>query len=262
MKTFNYLYLIILGGLLFLPACQFDNYDEPQLVLSGTIMNGDEPLNTRYGVILKLFQYREDGFIDAGAGSIDLYVNQEGKYNALLFPGRYKMTVNRTGPLYTIHTWNDFPKNEENLPDTIYLDLNSNKTMNFSVTPFYQIRDFQAFYRNDSIISRFVVKKVTERDDNQVLFRQVALFLSPTVHVNNDTPLLERKSGVKVDEVTEIKTSLKGYYTDDASKYLSNYRNYVYVRAGISLRLEAQETIYSPVIKIEGIPQETISKFK
>lgn len=257
----NILLLTVLAGVL-LTSCEFDNFDEPNATLSGKLKYGDRTLDTRYGTVFKLYQYKEDGYIAAGSKSIDVYINQEGEFNAKLFPGRYKMVVYSEGGINYIHDWNDFPRNGNNELDTLYFDLNKNKTIDFNVTPFFEINDFDAFYRNDSIVSRFTIKKLTDRDDNQMLFRRVALYVSPTVHVNYETPLSEAKSGAKVDTPIEIKVPLKSYYNSSSIGYLNNYRSYAYVRVGISLRLTGQEFIYSKVIKVTGIPEETIKKFK
>lgn len=263
MKTYNWLFLTLFS-IVSLTSCEFDNYDAPTLKLTGTLKYNGEPLNTKYGLLFKLYQYKEDGFVNAGAASIDLFVNQNGEYNALLFPGRYKMVVNSAGPIYYLYDWMDFPKNNAGELDTLYFEMKEDKLLDFEVMPYFQIQDFNAFYRNDSIITQFRIKKLTDKTDNSVKFRSANAFLSTSVHVNNDTPVGGKLSSAKVkeDELLEIGVPLKDYYTDNEAMYINNYRNYVYVRAGVSLRAAAQEFIYSNIVKVEGIPQETIEKFK
>jgi hypothetical protein len=261
-KTIYNIAAIIISALV-LFSCEFDNYDEPGTSFKGVLKNGDTSLNTRHGVIFKLYQYREDGYISAGSQSIDVYINQNGEYSALLFPGRYKMVVNTEGGVNHAYDWNDFPRNESGNLDTLYFNLNGDKTLDFNVTPYFEINDFRAVYRNDSIISGFTIKKLTDITTTSIVgFRNVSMYLSPTIHVNNDTPLSFPKtaSQVTVDTPIEIAGSLKNYYT--STNYKNNYRDYVYVRIAISLRVSGQEFIYSPIIKVEGIPQETIYKFK
>lgn len=262
MKRIKYIQLLIVVVVagIFFSSCEYDNYDEPNVEFSGTLMNGDNPLDTRWGVLFKLYQYKEDGFADAGARSIDVFVDQEGKFSSKLFPGRYKMVVYSEGGVNYIYNWNDFPTNSGGNLDTLYFTLDKNKKLDFSVTPFYEIKDFEAFYRNDSIISRFTIKKNTDRTDTQVLFRRVAALVSPTIHVNNDTELLATKTGATVDTPIEIKCSLKDYYSN--TYYKNNFRDYAYVRIAVSLRLTGQESVYSKIIKVTGIPDETIKKFK
>jgi len=260
MKYIKIILLVVFFPGIFLISCEFDNYDEPNTSFSGVLKNGGAPLNTRHGILFKLYQYREDGYVSAGSKSIDVYVDQEGKFSANLFAGRYKMVVNSEGGINYIHEWKDFPINESGSLDTLYFTLKGNQQMEFEVIPFYQINDFQAFYRNDSIITRFSIKKFTDRTDNQILFRRVAMYVSPSVHTNNDTELSVAKAGAQTDTPIEIGCSLKDYYSN--TYYKNNYRDYAYVRIGISLRLSGQEFIYSNIIQVKDIPEETIKKFK
>lgn len=260
MKVLKHQLIVIIIALLGMFSCGYDNYEQPQVVFSGALQDGNTSLQIKAGNVFKLFQYKEDGYIEGGTAGIDIHVNQDGRFSALLFPGRYKMVVNSSGPVYNIHSWNDFPCNENGDLDTLCFEIEKSTSMNFNVTPFYRIENFETYYANDSVYSKFTIRKMIESNDQSVLFRQVAAYLSPTMHINNDTPVYAKKSGVQPDETVLIVQSLKNYYSD--SKYLNNYRNYVYVRIGVSLRLDAQETIYSKVIKIDGIPELTIRKLK
>jgi hypothetical protein len=256
-------YLVVLSGILILfSACEFDNYDEPKVEFSGHLKFNGENLDTKQGTVFQLFQYEEDGYLAAKKGPILVNIDQEGKFSALLFSGRYKMTVYDNGGMTNTYDWIDFPKNASGGLDTVYFTLTGNKTMDFEVAPYYKINDFQAVYRNDSIISTFSLQKVTNITDAAIIgFRRVAMYVSPTMHVNNDTQMeIIRSGSTPTDTPVEIKASLKDYYSN--TYYVNNYRNYVYVRIGISLRVSAQDYIFSKIIKVEGIPQETINKFK
>ncbi len=262
MKTLRLILMTLFTITIFL-ACEFDNFEAPEVTLTGHLKYNGENLDTRQNVLFELYQYKEDGYAAAGSKSIDVRVDQEGKYSAVLFPGRYKMVVNAlNGGLSNIYDWTDFPKNEAGNLDTLYFTLNGSKTMDFNIMPYYKINNFQAFYRNDSIISNFTIQKLTDITSDNVKFRSVFMYLSPTIHVNNDTELSFPKtaSSVTVDTPIEIKGSLTNYYTN--TYYKNNFRNYVYVRIAISLRVSSQDFIFSKIIKVDGIPQETINKFK
>ncbi|MDR2805964.1 MAG: DUF3823 domain-containing protein [Dysgonamonadaceae bacterium] len=262
MKTFKFFPIFIFIALLF-GACEFDNFNEPEIGLTGKLKFEEQFLNTRQNVLFRLYQYKEDGYLAANERPIEIRVDQEGKYNALLFPGRYKMTVNPESGVNYVHKWKDFPTNESGELDTLYFDISKNKTLDFEVIPYYKIKDFEAKFERDSVVAHFNIEKLTVIDDNRITgFRNVSLFLSPTMHVNNDTPVsfAKRVSDVKPGQDIEIVAPLNTYYSN--SFYKNNFRTYVYVRLGISLRVSAQEFIYSKVIKVEGIPQETINKYK
>ena len=94
MKTKISISLLVLTVILLCASCEFDNYDEPNVMFTGRLVDGDQVLNTKRGIVFKLFQYREDGFISAGSTWISVYMDQEGNFSSLLFPGRYKMVVN------------------------------------------------------------------------------------------------------------------------------------------------------------------------
>ena len=290
MKNLSYIFSILLIVSLLFSSCEFDNYEAPQIVFHGVLKNGDKSVNTTHAVLFRLYQYKEDGFVSAGSGWIDVWMNELGEFNAKLFPGRYKMVVNTEGGVNYIHKWTNFPTQVLNdgttALDTIKFTLSSNGKMtltgkpltdnpnlefnasdfNLDVTPFYDVRNFTAIFRNDSIVSSFSIKKLSTRTDNLVLFRNVTLFVSPTIFVNNATQLNVAASpapkivtGTDFVQVT-LKCSLKDYYSN--TYYISNYRNYAYCRIGIALRLSGQEFNFSDVIKVSDIPQETIEKFK
>lgn len=272
MKTTNYMILSYLFLALMFSSCEYDNYDEPTITLNGrVVMDGDVPLNTRHGAMFKLYQYKEDGFIAANAKGIDVFTDQEGRFSALLFPGRYKMVVNTAIGVNIIHTWNDFPRNETTgALDTLYFDLNGRKELKFGVTPYFRINDFEAIYRNDSIIGNFVVEQLRTpqagESANDFKLRSVGMYIGPTNYVNSTiTPLVQKAAlngadALVVGELAQLKCSLKDYYSN--KYYKNNYRKYAYVRVALNLRMDAQEFVYSAVIRVSGIPDETVRKFK
>ena len=256
----NYL-VTILSILLLLSACEFDNFNEPATEFTGRLKFGEENLNTKQGTLFRLFQYEEDGYIAAKDRPISINIDQEGNFSALLFPGRYKLTVNENGGVFNVYDWIDFPKSENDGLDTVYFTLDGKKTLDFEVIPYYKINNLQAFFRNDSIISTFTIQKLTDRTETAIVgFRRISMYLSPTMHVNNDTQMEVFRSTATVDTPIEMQAHLRDYYNN--THYINNYRNYVYVRIGVSLRISAQDFIFSKIIKVEGIPQETINKFK
>lgn len=163
MKTKISISLLVLTVILLCASCEFDNYDEPNVMFTGRLVDGDQVLNTKRGIVFKLFQYREDGFISAGSTWISVYMDQEGNFSSLLFPGRYKMVVNTNNgdiedaDIYSAYTWKDFApvSKETGLLDTIYVMLDKNRTMEFQVSPYYRFENAKAFFRNDSIITNF-----------------------------------------------------------------------------------------------------------
>lgn len=282
MKTIIYRLLVISITLISFVACEFDNYDEPQITFSGRLLDGNETLNTKRGIVFKLYQYKEDGYVSAGASSLNVYMDQEGNFSSLLFPGRYKMVVNTNNgelespDIYSAFAWGDGfkPVNESTgVLDTIYFTLDKKKTMDFQVTPYYKFNNLEAFYEDDNVVVRFTITKLVNGDDSKQKIRKVSSFLSPTVHVNRDTKLFTSLSTRDIlnfklkdlqtgetSEVIEMKCSLKNYYSNQY--YVNNYRNYVYLRLGTSTEGFVDVYNYSTIIKITDIPEDVIGKFK
>jgi hypothetical protein len=288
-KLFNILSIFIIS-ILILTSCEFDNYDAPTVIFHGKLMNGNKNLQTSHAAIFRLYQYKEDGYVSAGSGWIEVWVNEQGEFNTKLFPGRYKMVINTEGGINYIHKWEDFPVQTSTdgteAYDTLKFTISSNGKMtltgktlvgndtkefdaanfNLKVKPFYQIEELTTTFQNDSIVSNFSIRKLTDRTDNQVLFRNVTMFVCPSVFVNKDVQLSSAASPVPKITIgndvvqVQIRCLLKDYYSN--TYYINNYRNYAFIRIGLSLRLSGQEYIYSEVMKVEDIPQETILKFK
>ena len=262
-------------------SCEFDNYDEPNVMFTGRLVDGDQVLNTKRGIVFKLFQYREDGFISAGSTWISVYMDQEGNFSSLLFPGRYKMVVNTNNgdiedaDIYSAYTWKDFApvSKETGLLDTIYVMLDKNRTMEFQVSPYYRFENAKAFFRNDSIITNFSIRKLVDDEAStlDLSMRNVSLFVSPTMHINWNTESFVNMSKKVIIAYKDLKTGeatdalelgypLSKYYSNDS--YVNNYRNYAYLRLGISTNAFGGVYNYSSILKVEGIPEDVIKKYK
>ena len=281
MKTKISISLLVLTVILLCASCEFDNYDEPNVMFTGRLVDGDQVLNTKRGIVFKLFQYREDGFISAGSTWISVYMDQEGNFSSLLFPGRYKMVVNTNNgdiedaDIYSDYTWKDFDpvSKETGLLDTIYVMLDKNRTMEFQVSPYYRFENAKAFFRNDSIITNFSIRKLVDDEAStlDLSMRNVSLFVSPTMHINWNTESFVNMSKKVIIAYKDLKTGeatdalelgypLSKYYSNDS--YVNNYRNYAYLRLGISTNAFGGVYNYSSILKVEGIPEDVIKKYK
>ena len=56
MKTKISISLLVLTVILLCASCEFDNYDEPNVMFTGRLVDGDQVLNTKRGIVFKLFQ--------------------------------------------------------------------------------------------------------------------------------------------------------------------------------------------------------------
>ena len=67
------------------------------------------------------------------------------------------------------------------------------------------------------------------------------------------------KTGEATDAL-ELGYPLSKYYSNDS--YVNNYRNYAYLRLGISTNAFGGVYNYSSILKVEGIPEDVIKKYK
>src|SRR5690625_3831085 len=110
MRTYNFLTLIFV---LLSVGCGLDNFDEPKSLLQGKIVFQNRQVGLRgTGGAVQLQLYQEGYDLN---DHINVYVNQKGEFQALLFDGTYKLiTRDKNGP------W-------VNSRDTTFVDVMGNK---------------------------------------------------------------------------------------------------------------------------------------
>ena len=55
MKTKISISLLVLTVILLCASCEFDNYDEPNVMFTGRLVDGDQVLNTKRGIVFNYF---------------------------------------------------------------------------------------------------------------------------------------------------------------------------------------------------------------
>ena len=126
-------FFTLLCCLLAISSCRYDNYDEPQSLLTGRVIYDGEPVCVRAGGAE--FVLYQDGY--ALHNSIPVYVNQDGTYSAVLFDGEYKLVRMGNAP------W-ERPTN-----DTILIEVHGNTVQDIPVTPYFVIKN-ASFTKNCS----------------------------------------------------------------------------------------------------------------
>lgn len=108
-------------------ACGLDNYEAPEVRLTGRVMYNGEPVGVRGSNESVRLQLWQDGFPLKTA--IDVFVTQDGSFSSSLFNGRYKLiTVSGNGP------WT-------HSSDTLAVDVNGDTYVDFPVRPYYELSD-------------------------------------------------------------------------------------------------------------------------
>lgn len=159
MKLLNF--LIAAATSVSFVACEYDNFEPPTSILSGSLMYEGAPVSVRNnGVELELWQ---DGY--PLRSMIQVYINQEGKYSASLFDGDYKLV--RKGNSPWLHQ----------SADTLLVSVRGNTQFDVPVTPYFTIAN-SSFERNGNTVdARFTIERVVENSSVE----SVRLYLGKTL---------------------------------------------------------------------------------
>lgn len=245
MKTlFNI--ILLLGTALSLVSCEKDNYDAPQSLLTGQLTYKGESFqyNGNIGQESEIFQLYQDGFGKKGA--INVRVNEEGKFSALLFDGDYKMCIKDQQYPFI---WDEWPKNEDGRLDTLVFSLNKAKQIEIKVTPYFELNDIDIWFdkSENNIVASLKINQILSGAE----VKRIYMYVSTSMLVDKGTPSNISK------EITNINQSIKVTYPIQKykSEYINNFRPYAFVRLAIETDISS-EFLWSKVYKVEGIPEK------
>lgn len=228
MKTFKFNILLLL--LMIFTACEYDNYDAPQIVLKGKIAYNGNPLCLKNGQIM--LTLLEEGWPLKAVEQVA--VNQNGEFNALVYPGKYKlMRTAGVGP------WKDASAST----DTLILNITGNTTVDMPVTPFFIIENPVINFTSakDSVQASFTLTRVSAANVEKIglyIGRLQILDVTNNSGVKKEFRLTD---GIKIDNSNIIKVALTEALKLDT---------YLFARIGVKTS-GREELIYSPVIKIQ-----------
>lgn len=229
-KIHIFLFFFILASTLF--SCEKDNFAPPSLTLSVKLVYKGEPLQVEYNQVpFQIYQY---GF--GKIGPISQVFAPEGTYSSLLFAGDYKLTVsNATVPF----RW---PQSVAGKPDSLTINLTSNKTMDIEVIPYFMLRDSKIASAAGSVTSNFKVEKVIN-DVNGKSISKVVLFINKTLFVSiTDNIASTTLNGSDITDVNNINLAVK-------VPTLVPTQNYVFARVGVQIA-GLNSWVFSPVQKL------------
>ena len=144
MKIKNYLFLIFAAAIAVLACCKYDNYEEPQSTLSGTINYQGQAVGVRSNAVqLELWQGGYQLYT-----KIPVYVQQDGTFKAILFDGDYKLTyLKGVGPWVT-------------KTDTIAVSVKGNTVKDFPIEPFFLIKTSSFVKNGTNIVGTLTLQRV------------------------------------------------------------------------------------------------------
>lgn len=221
MRTYNFLTLVFV--LLFV-GCGLDNYDDPKSLLQGKIVFQNRQIGLRgTGGAVQLQLYQEGYDLN---DHINVYVNQKGEFQALLFDGTYKLiTRDKNGP------W-------VNSRDTTFVDVKGNTPVIIEVVPFFMFKEFDVTVNQGSVNVSAEIEQIV--DDAEIEF--VSVLLSETSFVD-DVSNIYRKDLTSLD-------SLNFDYMDDISSILEDTSHSLFARVGIRA-VGSDQSIYSDIVQIK-----------
>lgn len=243
MKKLIYNIAILLLMAVYTTSCGLDNYDAPQSKLYGQILYKDasgteHPLQVKgTGEAVKLSLYQYGYQLTDG---ITVFVDQDAKFEALLFDGEYHMIPNRSnGPWKSIQI-------SEAKKDTIDFTLKGTTEVKVYVTPYFMIENAAVDLNGTNVSVSWDTKQIIP--DAKVNTQSV--FISSTRFVDESTNIIREDFG---DDKTAGSKSFSFTVKDAGQlKNLENAKLHtgkVYARVGVKAE-GADQFIYSEIIEI------------
>lgn len=224
MNKYRYIFLIMMAAFV-LTSCGLDNYDAPQSRLHGRITYNGETLGLRgtgEAVRLQLYQ---DGY--ELRDNIQVYVGQDGTFEAMLFDGEYKLvTRNQNGP------W-------VNTRDTIVVNLKGSAEVEVKVTPFFTISNETITLNGSVLNASFNVNKIVSTAN----IDYVTLLVSKTSFVDDATNIARKDFKDQQAGALNLSMDMSGNANFAAAKAL-------FARVGVRT-VGADQAIYSDIVRLK-----------
>jgi len=220
---FKFLTLFTAVASLFLASCGYDNYNAPELTLSGKVVYQGNAVSIRNnGAQLELWQ---DGF--PLRSYIPVYIAQDGSFSAKLFAGQYKLVRRADAPWLQQAT------------DTIRVNLTADANVDVPVMPYFTITNDAFVKTGNTIRAQFVVNKVVSNANVEL----VRLYLGKSIL----TDQVQREVRVE-GNVSTLVFGAQTILTADIPDNLKNL-DFIYARVGVKSTL-AGEYAYTQIQKI------------
>jgi len=217
----KYIYILFIAYLMV--SCGVDNYDEPEVVLSGNVVyNGKnvQVMGSNGTVQMELYQ---DGY-ELNNKPLILYVKQDGSFQTKLYNGNYKLVTKRgTGP------W-------VNSADTLHVNISGSTSCEYPVTPYFTISGESISLNGNTLTATFTINDIT---GTEVIERAMLLV--------NKTTFVDETAQIQRADVT-----YPGGGSVTMSMELSGETlAFPVLNARIGIKREGEQAIYCPVTKIK-----------
>ncbi|KKB55744.1 DUF3823 domain-containing protein [Parabacteroides gordonii] len=161
-------------------SCGLDNYEAPESKLYGQVFYKDASgekhelhvKGTASSIKASIYQY---GY--ALSNAIEVYLDQDAKFEAILFDGEYHIILNSgNGPWKTVQI-------SEAKKDTVDFNLSGTQTIELFVTPYFLVKNANVSLSGSTISATCDIERIIE--DAEVSVAEV--FLSTTNFVDEDS---------------------------------------------------------------------------
>jgi hypothetical protein len=218
---------------LLLAACELDNYEPPKSTLTGRIVFNGEPLNVAFNEVT--FQLWEPGW--QTSVPINVTVDQDGSYSALLFNASYKMVFPRNqGPFRSV-------AGGDAGSDTLLVTVSGNQTLDIEVVPYYMLRNAQFSAGGSTVSAACQLEQILQGADARTL-EKVFLYLNKTTFVDSRTSIATTElAAADIADPNNIRLSVN-------VPAMVPSQSYVFARIGVKIS-GVEDMLFSPVQKID-----------
>ena len=224
-QIIKHISLFLLSMPLFV-SCGLDNYEAPQSTLYGQVFYRDNSgtnhelhvKGTAGSVQATIYQYGYEL-----SNGINVYLDQDAKFEALLFDGEYHMILNPgSGPWETVQL-------SEAKKDTVDFTLNGSQTIEIYVTPYFMIENSNISLSGETLNASCDITQIIESANVSA----VEVFLSSTSFVDEDSNFAR----YSFDDLTPgVGKSYSGTLDEDALNSIESARKKtgkIYARIGV-----------------------------
>src|SRR5699024_2191003 len=189
-----------LVAVLFFTACSlnnFDNYDSPETTLQGIFHYEGDSVRVSYNNVT--FELWQGGFGEESP--INVTVDQNGSYSAVLFEGDYRLVVPPgQGPFISNSIGEDGS-------DTLRVELRGNQQLDIEILPYFMIGNPQFSLSGSTVTASFSVEQIATGDNARDV-ELVELYISKTRYVDTRTSISSSsRSGGDISNMNDISLS-------------------------------------------------------
>lgn len=230
-QQLTWLFLII-----FFTACSlnnFDNYEDPETTLQGIFHYQGDSVRVSYNNVT--FELWQSGFGEESP--INVTVDQDGSYSAVLFEGDYRLVVPPgQGPFISNSIGEDGS-------DTLRVEMRGDQQLDIEILPYYMIRNPQFSVSGNTVSANFAVEQIVTGDNAQDV-EFVELYISKTRYVDTRTSISSLSiAGGDISDMGDISLNTE-------VPEMTPSQDYIFARIGVKATA-VEDMIFSPIQKIQ-----------